>query len=285
MIIISIHIFPQELTEYIRLMESLNDTVNHIKNINQFKILTTLNLNETLIKHDDSVSGITNSFRTTNQNSKFGYDELITYDENFLGVNEHRNHTIDMSATGDSIIFLDSDMHFNADILAHHENAVSVLSCKHDHYIITPNTVRLWDSTWDCLVHDTFKSKSHTFYKTIDCDKLKTHNFGNVKLIPLNTFKWGGGWFNCIDANLLKKIKIPKSFRGYGPDDTFIMQCCKIMKSKNYDVQQYLLKNMVVCESPSPIKNEPKLRRDIPNFRDESNKHFHLEVNKFSKKL
>ena len=285
MIIISIHIFPQELTEYKRLMSSLNKTITHIRDINQFKLVTTLNLNETLTPVGDAASHIINSFRKINESSKFGYDELVTSDKNFLGVNEHRNYTIDMSATNDSIIFLDSDMHFNANILAHHENANKILETKHEHYIITPTVVRLWDTTWDCIVHDEFKTKSHDFYKNINCNLIETHDFGKVKLTPIKTFKWGGGWFNCISANLLKAIKIPKTFRGYGPDDTFVMECCKIMKSKNYDIQQYVLKNVVVCETPHPTKNKPHLRPTIPNFREESNKHFHREINNFSKKL
>lgn len=285
MIIISIHIFPQELTEYKRLMVSLNMAASHVTDIKQFKILTTLNINESLTDMGSCSPNIINLFRKINEESKFGYDEMITSDKNFLGVNEHRNHTIDHSTTSDSIIFLDSDMHFNSEILAHHENANIALSKKHDHYIITPNVVRLWDSTWDCIVHKLFKDKSHNFYKSVNCDLIENHKFGKVQLVPNNTFKWGGGWFNCINARLLKKIKIPNTFKGYGPDDTFIMQCCKIMKAKKHDVQQYILKNMVVCESPSPVKNNPVLRSDIPNFRDESNKYFHNELNNFSKKL
>ena len=285
MIIISIHIFPQELTEYKRLMLSLNVASSYVKDIAQFKILTTLNINESLTKLGNDSSNIVKSFRKINEESQFGYDELITSEKNFLGVNEHRNQTIDYSTTTDSIIFLDSDIHFNSKILAHHENANSVLSNKHDHYIITPNVVRLWDSTWDCIVHESFNNKSHNFYKSVNCDLIEKHKFGKVQLVPNNTFKWGGGWFNCINADLLKKIKIPNTFKGYGPDDTFIMECCKIMKANKYDVQQYILKNMVVCESPAPIKNNPRLRSDIPNFREESNKHFHTEINKFSKKL
>lgn len=266
-------------------MHSLNMAAAHVKDSSQFKILTTLNINESLTKLENHTPNIINSFRKINEESKFGYDETITSDKNFLGVNEHRNLTINYSTTSDSIIFLDSDMYFNSKILAHHESADVVLSNKHDHYIITPNVVRLWDTTWDCIVHEVFKDKSHNFYKSVNCDLIENHNFGRVQLVPINTFKWGGGWFNCINASLLKKIRIPTTFKGYGPDDTFAMQCCKIMKAKNYDVQQYVLKNMIVCESPSPVKNNPMLRSDIPNFRDESNKYFHTEVNKFSKKL
>ena len=96
-IIISIHIFPQELTEYKRLMHSLNMAAAHVKDSSQFKILTTLNINESLTKLENLTPNIINSFRKINEESKFGYDETITSDKNFLGVNEHRNLTIDYS--------------------------------------------------------------------------------------------------------------------------------------------------------------------------------------------
>lgn len=285
MIILSIHIFPEELVEYKRLMSSLNRASYYVKDIKQFKLLTTLNINETLTKNDGSFPNVINSFRKINKESQFQYDEQIKSNKTFLGVNEHRNHTIEHTTQSDAIVFLDSDIYFNSEILSHIENTNAILSDKHDYYIITPNVVRLWDSTWDCIVHESFKDKPLNYYKSVNCDLIENYNFGKVQLIPNNTFKWGGGWFNCISAGLLKKIKIPNTFRGYGPDDTYIMQCCKIMKANNYDVQQYILENMVVCESPSPTKKHPRLRTNLPNFREEANKHFPSEINKFLKKL
>ena len=46
---------------------------------------------------------------------------------------------------------------------------------------------------------------------------------------------------------------------GYGPDDTFIMECCKHMKHSGADVQQYILTNTIVCEDvPIGKKNFKK---------------------------
>ena len=284
MIIISIHIFPQELSEYARVIESLNHSYDFVNLPNDFCLFVTLNDNKKLVDTHPT-SDYIDRFHNINSTSKFKGNFRLKQDDWFLGVNEHRVDTINLSKKEDAIIFLDSDMYCNPRILAHLENANSVLVNKHKHYIITPNTVRLWDTTWDCIVNEKFKDNSHDFYKNINAEQVTNYNYGKVGLVPNNTFKWGGGWYNCISSKLLRKISIPKTFKGYGPDDTFIMHCCKLMKAKSHDVQQYILKNMVVCESPNPIKTEPLLRSDIPDFRYESNKHFHTEINKFYKKL
>ena len=180
---------------------------------------------------------------------------------------------------------MDCDLYFNCKILAHQINAIEVAKQNSDFFIISPQLVKLWDNTWDCVVNEYYLNKSHDYHKKINPDTISQKNHGDVKLTYCNTFKWGGGWFNAISSNLLKLVGIPDSFKGYGPDDTFVMECCKYMKSKNMNVQQYILKNMVVIEDrffPTPNSS---LRNTNINFRENSNKHFLTELNFFKKKI
>ena len=63
-------------------------------------------------------------------------------------------------------------------------------------------------------------------------------------------FKFGGGWFTCISTPLLKRIGVPQSFGHYGYEDTFVMWASeKVIKTKGIDIQQFKLKNVVVCEN------------------------------------
>ena len=92
-------------------------------------------------------------------------------------------------------------------------------------------------------------------------------------------------YFILFINKLLKKINIPKSFVGYGPDDTFIMAASRIMRRKGYKIQQYKLTNMIVCEDRSPQKYKYDLKNDIPNFRENSEMLFTEELKKISKNL
>ena len=132
---------------------------------------------------------------------------------------------------------------------------------------------------------DNIIKKPIGFYKTVDLAEIDNAIPSNVILKKNNSFKWAGGWFNCISANLLKLTGIPNSFVGYGPDDTFVMRCCSYLKQKNIDVQQYILSELVVCEDKS-LDDTPKLFKDnLPNFRKKSTYHLSGELAKFYQKL
>jgi hypothetical protein len=57
------------------------------------------------------------------------------------------------------------------------------------------------------------------------------------------------------------------------------------MKSKNMNVQQYILKNMVVVEDRFYQQPDSSLKNNIINFRENANKHFYMELGFFKKKI
>ena len=89
----------------------------------------------------------------------------IKNESNFLGVNEHRRKTIQLSDKDDFIIYIDIDLIFNDKILANHIIAIEYLKKEHKHFIVTPNTIRLWDRTWDIITHEKYLDKSFEFHK------------------------------------------------------------------------------------------------------------------------
>ena len=44
-------------------------------------------------------------------------------------------------------------------------------------------------------------------------------------------------------------IDIPDELGSYGLDDTYVLQCAQLMKQKGYDIKQYVIENLLVCES------------------------------------
>jgi len=47
----------------------------------------------------------------------------------------------------------------------------------------------------------------------------------------------------------LEFVDIPDTFPGYGLDDTFVATCCQHMLQQKYDIQQYVIENIIVMEN------------------------------------
>ena len=97
-----------------------------------------------------------------------------------------------------------------------------------------------------------------------------------------------------IIPDLLKEIDIPDSLSSYGLDDTFVEEGCRMMQQKVYDIKQYTLDNMLVCENRryrdlNPYVNfiTDKTNSDAfkQAYRDNANKHYPNELQKLSERL
>lgn len=290
---LSIHIFPTELGRYTRLIDKINEAYVYADPPgNTISVHTTLNLNDSLIswsKSNFNKREVIQEFEKIN-NTLLSHDNVCGYttDRKFLGVNEHRRQSIQRYANVDSIIFLDTDIYFRKQILKHQIDAYNKID-PNSWFIVSPQTVRLWDDTWDCIVNEKYIKKQTGYHLQVDPLDIVSTEHGNVFLKPIDTFKWGGGWFNSISPKLLSKIGIPDSFVGYGPDDTYIMVCADILKRGGYNVQQYILQNELIVEEPTKDQNDPYNKipmEDVASeLRESSERNFQSEVKNFLSKL
>ncbi len=175
---------------------------------------------------------------------KFEIDE----EQKCLGCGDKRKQSVTES-TSDNILYLDSDILFKPETLNYIIEAAKLVPNKY--YIISPQTVRLWDRSWDPLVNQQYMNIPATSENYDNNDPFLTISRipGDISLRPINEFKIGGGWFNLLSTSLLKLTDIPDGINPYGPDDTYVMYCCSIMKQKGYDVQQFILEEVVVTEN------------------------------------
>jgi len=168
----------------------------------------------------------------------------INEDGSCLGIDDKRRKSI-RQYNADNFVYLDCDVVFPVETLS------ILIECskhiKNEYYIISPQVPKLWDNTWDVLVNKKYLSHHYGFERIVDPYSIISHVEG-MYLKPIDTFKFGGGWFNLISSNLLKLTDIPDSFGPYGVDDTYVMECCNIMVSKKYDVKQYVVDGLVVDE-------------------------------------
>lgn len=209
----------------------------------------------------------------------------INEDKSCNGVADKRRHSIQTHDV-DQFIYLDCDIIFPPYTLKLLLDASKQVTS--EYYIISPQIPKLWDESWDVLMNKEYKNFIWDGKTFIDPYTVITTSYGDPILTPINTFKLGGGWFNLISANLLKTIGIPDSLGPYGPDDTFLMYGCHFMKESKIDVQQYIIENLVVTEN---LKYNTNIYTDLivntndrMSFRADSEKHFHIEINKLQQK-
>jgi len=205
-----------------------------------------------------------------------------------LGCDDKRREAI-RSTTADNILYLDSDLLFRPELLNYIIESAKLI--KNDYYIISPQTVRMWDNSWDIITNKHYLNTSanmETYYAN-DPFEIITNNFEDLNLIPINQFKFGGGWFNLLSTKLLKLTDIPDSFGPYGIDDLYVMICCDIMKQKGYNIQQYVLENAVVIENFkyrwNPYKSYLYLINKQDEFKKQAKNNLNLEIQNFTNKI
>ncbi len=279
---IVVHLLPQEIDWFEWQSKQLKIGSGYI----QDKIIVDVTLNLNLVEWN--LSKIPKQYfvdRFNNIKQYYDWCEVIfeTDDKGIcLGIDDKRRNSI-RSTTANNIIYLDCDIIFRPETLA-----LLVDGSKHikeDYYIISPQTPKLWDSTWDVLVNDIYLTQPYGFEKTIDPYSVLTTDYGDVSLSPIDEFKFGGGWFNLISTKLLKLTDIPDSFGSYGIDDTYVMCCCNIMKQKQLKPQQYIMNNLVVAENYKYRYNSYyqylKIIDKKDEFRVKAENNFQNELNKF----
>ena len=172
------------------------------------------------------------------------------------GCVSQRRYSLEKHREADYFIWLDTDIIFDERTLFYIEQSIKGTNKDYLQTIITPEIVRVWDNTWDCIVNEQFLDKPLEYQKTNDPYK-DSGIKGDISIVPVNNsnspqsrFKFAGGWFTCISGKLLNRIGIPDSFAHYGYEDTFLMVGSeKLVKEQNEKIYQFKIKNLVVCEN------------------------------------
>ena len=301
---IIIHCLPREIDHLERVLNKLKESKNFIDN-GKVVLDITLNLNDEFTDWDKSILDkkyFINKFKILENLSDWTYKNYFLIDENntCLGINDKRRNSIrSLSSEITHCMYLDLDLFFSVFNLSYAFHALN--NIQNDYHILSPQLTKLWDESWNPICNKNFTNKDNEFYKTLDPYSIEylTYNQDSYNVLPINTIKFGGGWFNIFSANLLKFIDIPDSLGPYGLDDTFVMEASKLMLSKKYDIKQYIIEGMIVCENikytlynNNPYSDYIHDKSFINNGRDIKQKYrkiseskFANEIEKFYKKL
>jgi hypothetical protein len=257
------HLLPHELDEFERQLCVLSQSSVSSHDVT---LDVTLNLNTI----DASQSKIPVDFFVEKFNLLQKYVTKTSWCKNHIfdvddrgeckGINDKRRNSIRKYASDvDAFLYLDSDLVFPRYALEYLIHCAQQV--KNKYYIMSPQTTKLWDQTWDHLVNSQFINNKYGDERIIN-PHFEVNNksyLSDVNLIKCDPIKFGGGWFNLISSTLLAHTNIPDELGSYGVDDTYVMFCAQIMKNSGEDVEQYLMENVIVAENyllrNNPYKN------------------------------
>tara|TARA_Y100000593_G_scaffold74585_1_gene137364 strand:- start:3648 stop:4613 length:966 start_codon:yes stop_codon:yes gene_type:complete len=260
---ISIFLFPWELDSFQDAVDRLKLAATYLYDIKDFNVIVdvTMNISDKVIDWDESKvekEFFINSFNNICKKLDYFITTEYNIDETteIMGCVDKRRESIQKSNDNDFIIWLDTDIFFPTNILYY--MILCLREIKNDYVVLSPQLVKLWDTSWDIMTNDLFladdiEKRRAPGNEPFRLDRInrqwETNGEIGLKKMPKDYYKFSGGWFNLFSAKLLKLIGIPETFGSYGLEDTFVMH---IMHMKNwpkeidFNPQQYLLENVVV---------------------------------------
>jgi len=255
-IVITSFVMPHELDDLERVLIELNKASKHISG-NNYEFYISFSVSDYLF--DWGNSKVDKQFfidRFNSLKSLTDWAGKSTYQirDEIIGALQTKRYAHLECKDATHFIWLDTDICFDERILFYMENAIDAID-NVDKYFITPEIVKYWDTTWDCLVNSNYLDKPLDYCKTnnpfVDCgevgDVALETVFNNVQGQPQT--KFGAGWFTLLSKPLLDRIPLPESMGAYGPDDTFLMWGIEKLNQTGANIHQFKLKNFIVCEN------------------------------------
>ena len=257
-IVISIFCLPYEIDDLERSLTQLKVASQYLSNKHEWFIDVTMGMSDDLVdwrKSSLPKQYFIDKFMKLSAHTDWGMKKFRTSNE-ILGCVSQRRFTSLEYTDADFHIWLDTDIVFDERTLAYFESILPIVSQQTKYSIVTPEIVKIWDNTWDCLVNEEFINKPINYQKMNDPYK-DSGVKGDVGLESVEAtipnqprYKFAGGWFTCLSGDLVRRIGVPESFGHYGYEDTFIMWGAeKLMKTTDINIQQFKIKNLVVCEN------------------------------------
>jgi hypothetical protein len=257
-VVISIFCLPYEIDELENTLNQLKKASYYIDNKVEYVLDVTMTVSTKMVNWDKSslpLKYFVDKFSKLSSQVDWCEKHFQTSDT-ILGCVSQRRESLKKHNDVDYFIWLDCDIIFDERTLSYIQMTMIQTQKDYPNSIITPELVRIWDNTWDVLVNENFIDKPHEYNQTNDPYK-DSGIKGDISIEPVlnknspqSRFKFAGGWFTCISGPLLRRIGIPEEFGHYGFEDTFVMVASeKLMRTSDYKVHQFKIKNLVVCEN------------------------------------
>ena len=294
-IVITTFIMPNEIDDLERVLMDLNKASKYVSGEN-YELYLALTVSDFLVDWENSKLDkeyFIDRFNKLKSLTEWVGKSSFHIREDIMGCTSLRRIVHNECTDATHFIWLDTDIVFDDRVLYYLEASIDRLTETDPHidkYVISPECVKIWDTTWDCLVNENFLNKEVGYCKINNPFK-DAGEIGDVSLeTVLNTvpgqprMKFGGGWFNCLSKPLLDRVPLPESMGHYGPDDTFVMWASEKLNQSGEQIYQFKLKNYIVCENYiyRDRTHYDKLIKRIDRkeeFRNQANTSFSNEIN------
>jgi len=280
--LVCVHVMPNEIELFKRWIIQYKKSLKYLEDTDDITLLATLNLSSTLTDWENSELNqqyFIDKFKDLQHNIK-NISEIVN--KNKYGTTAQKRDAIKLNF--DQFIFIDTDIAFPEQSIKYQLCAASQLNGK---YIILPQVVKLWDSSWDLVVHDDFINQPYNYHLIHNPELTYNQKINDVYLEEMNIFKFGCGMHTLYSKEFWDLIDIPESFGGYGSEDTFAMYASTYARQKGIDIKQYLLKGLYISENmiTDRLVDKVKSIANKENSRELSYNQFPIELEKFLKKI
>jgi len=264
--LVCIHIMPNEIEMFERFMTQYRKALQYLDEKDNVVIKASLNLNPLLtdwknskLKQDYFINIFNNLFDGISN-----INEIIL-DEKLMGTTQQKRESIQLDYN--QFIFVDTDIAFPEVLLKYQLEGSYHLNGK---YILIPQLVRLWDDTWDILVHDDYKNKECGYFNYHNPQLTYNQPIDNIEIIQTPVIKFGCGMHTLYSKEFWDLIDIPESFGGYGSEDAFAMFASNIAIQQGIPINQFMLKGIYMSENI--INREPSFEKVKSSFSKENSK-------------
>ena len=283
--LVCIHIMPNEIEMFQRFMFQYRKALAYLDESDNVTIKASLNLNPLLTNWENSE--LKQDYFIDIFNKLF--DEIpnineIILDNSLMGTTQQKRESIKLNY--DQFIFVDTDIAFPEILLKYQLEGSYHLDGK---YILIPQLVKLWDNTWDILVHDDYKNKEYGYFNYHNPELTYNQPVNEISIEQIPIIKFGCGMHTLYSKEFWNFIEIPESFGGYGSEDAYAMFASNIAIQENIPITQYILKGLYMSENI--INRKPSFDGKIKsifskeNSKDKSWQLMNNELLKFKNKI
>lgn len=283
------HLMPSEIEEYSDLIDKLTEAYQFLEDTDWISVYATLNISDVLVDWKESAlqpDFFINKFKAIQLKCQWANELIfeVVEDSSILGTTAQKRRAI--SGDYDQFIFLDCDIVFHPSTLKYVLEASYQVQGK---YFITPQTVKLWDCTWDVLTHPQFMQHPYGYQRQHHPTQTYNQDIVLVEIEVSPVFKFGCGWFTLYSKEVLDFIGIPQWLGHYGPEDTYLMFASQLATAKGHIIKQYILNGLYISENyvsrSNPYNNQLKVNNLKDSFRRNAENQFAEQLDKFNRSL
>ena len=287
------HLMPWEIDSALSVSEKLRRSSYYLHKGDDVRLDFILNLSDAIIDWDKSKLDkqfFIDKFKSLKQiNNWSDYNTKIYEGNEMWGHLDAFRDVVNDDVECDAYVSLTPNIYFHNTLLFYVFRSME--SINHDYYWITPEVVKLWDSSWDMLVNKNYMDVPYDEHHLIDSyaiEKVVNDSLSEISLVESQSshFKWAG-WFDVHSSKLFDLIMYPDYWKGYGPMDSFFLYVLGTInnwesnQTEHRDVlkevydklnfKQYILKNQI-AQSAEQFNPNRKLYEDRLTLKSERQK-------------